>query len=585
MAPLGPQEQVNAQLRSECTCGEQLAGECHLRAYGVLMLDDSNGVVHADAEAVEALRGPAEEWDGDQARALHDGSFSGTVYTYWELLERLSVGSSSDTHHYLVVRRTEDGAICWIQTCIHSTRTSAGRLLHIWHVRDITGAARCLEMSRMAGDGDYTLSLEDDGLPHSSLLTQVPDVCPSSDPSVRKQLADILSAVVSAEAFAVLHLTSFGAMDTVFPRRILGWSEADLLDRSFIGLLCPEDRAFFCRALRRCHRDGIPQRLVLKLASGFAPSDEAPVYLGCDVTVLMPEAVQQPVLVVRATDQPPLPGHSGPLSTWRSSVQHVVRRVQLDCVSVQADSTPAASAICVQVHKQGADSTGGAAPVSPSLPTASLSSLPAPAHLPESLNDDSMHNATSFVAGTCCPRPIGVAPTLVDTASQRLLSQQSGIGQALAAINASCATGPAPATRPVVVCRGEQLAQGSADSSGYVASSLVSPTLPVRTDTESTMVSLIVRPADGNDDCAKVEIPMCEIFAAAKALLPPLATTGRSKAHPCFSADTVYGQFSPASSTLTSILERFGPSMDTGGSSSSNNMSLCAAESLQQKSC
>ncbi|KAJ2535939.1 hypothetical protein IWW43_001262 [Coemansia sp. RSA 1935] len=535
---------MSARLRSECTCAEQLAGECHLRAYGVMMLSD-DAIVHADTEAVEALRGPAEEWDGDEARELRDGAVSGTVSKYWEFLERLSAGHGSDTHHYVVVRRIEDGAVCWIQVCIHSMHASAGELLHIWHVRDITSAARCLEMSQTPDEGDLMLSLEDDGLPHSTLLTQVPDVCSSSDPNVRSQLASILSAVVAAESFAVLHLTSFGAVDTIFPRRMLGWSESDLLDRSFISMLCPEDRVFFCRALRRCHHDGIPQRLVLKLASGFVPNSA--VYVECDVTVLMPEAVQQPVLIVRATDPPSKPGRSGALSVQRSA--HFVCRVQMDCASVQATVfTSPVGTQCVE------NSTDGA--VVPRL-------SPVSERILESLDD-----ATSFVPDTCCPPSIVAASTLVEPAIEpdlQLFGLCGGIGQGLAAISIS-RKGLEPATRPN--CNSAQHCQTSVCLPDSNFSGLVSPKLPVRTNTESTVVALNVETPNG----ACIDIPMCEIFNAQVML--PLTIANRSKAHTGFSAETVYGQFSPASTTLTSMLERFSSSLDASRSSSTH--SLCA---------
>ncbi|KAJ2500012.1 hypothetical protein GGH96_003050 [Coemansia sp. RSA 1972] len=531
---------MSARLRSECTCAEQLAGECHLRAYGVMMLSN-DAIVHADTEAVEALRGPAEEWDGDEARELRDSSVSGTVSKYWEFLERLSAGHEGDTHHYVVVRRAEDGAVCWIQVCIHSMHTDAGELLHIWHVRDITSAARCLEMSQTPNEGDLMLSLEDDGLPHSTLLTQVPDVCVSSDPKVRSQLASILSAVVTAESFAVLHLTSFGAVDTIFPRRMLGWSETDLLDRSFISMLCPEDRVFVCRALRRCHHDGIPQRLVLKLASGFVPNSA--VYIECDVTVLMPEAVQQPVLIVRATEPPSLPGQRGALC--RSSA-HFVRRVQMDCASVQA--TVFASPVGTQCVES---CTNGAVP--------RLS--PGSERILESLDD-----ATSFEIDTCCPPPIVAAPTLVEPTLEpglQLVGLCGGIGQGLAAITIK---GLEPATRPD--CNSAQHRQTSVYLSDSNFTGLVSPKLPVRTNTESTIVALNVESSNG----ACIDIPMCEIFNAQVML--PLSFANRSKAHTGFSAETVYGQFSPASTTLTSMLERFSSSLDV--SRNNSTQSLCA---------
>ncbi|KAJ2384313.1 hypothetical protein H4S02_004874, partial [Coemansia sp. RSA 2611] len=490
-------------LRSACTCAEERAGDCHLRSHGVMRVSASDVIVGADSEAVEALRGPAEEWDGDQARTLHDSSFGGGIGRYWEILERLDVGSTGDQHHYLVVRRADDGAVCWIQVCIH--RIAADEPLYMWHVRDITGSARCLEMSRLAADGDYALSLENDGLPHATLLTQVPDACPSSNPDTRTELAGILAAVVAAETFAVLHLTGFGAVDTVFPRRVLGWSEGDIVDRSFLGLLCAEDRAFFCQALRRSLRDCIPQRLTLKLLSGRACAGAAAAaYLSCDVTVLMPEAVQQPVLIVRANDQ----ASAGALSVAGScTVRHGVCRVQLEqlcCVSER-----------------------------PTCPEASSPGLSAAAALSPASEGLSLDNATSFAPATCCPpHPAALAaePTLVDTGSPELRGY-SGAGLALA---------PSAVGNP---------------SYCQSAAGLVQPTKPQRTDTGATAVGT-----------ASVDIPMSEIFAlgSSQNQLSPLAAAGRAKAQACYSPETAFGQFSPAGGSLASMLGRLGSGIDSG---------------------
>ncbi|KAJ2782208.1 hypothetical protein H4R18_002417 [Coemansia javaensis] len=323
MEPQRLQALQRKYLRGLCTCAAQLPGDCHLRSFGVMLVDDDDEIVRADAEAVEALRGPLEEWDGAQARPLHDGSAAGPLCRYWTLIERLGVGAAPDMHHYLVVRRSDDGAVVWVQTCIHPMAAADGRTLHVWHVQDVSASARCLGLSRApAAGGESALALEDDGMPHLPLLTRAPDARPPSDPAPRAQLAGLLADAVASEGFAVLRLTGFGAVDSVFPRRLLGWDEPDLLDRSFIGLLCPDDRAFFCGALRRCHHDGLPQRLALKLAPARAEPGH---FLGCDVTVLLPEAVQLPVLVVRATApewQRPRP-HS-----------HAVCRVQLGAAHV-----------------------------------------------------------------------------------------------------------------------------------------------------------------------------------------------------------------------------------------------------------
>ncbi|KAJ2765543.1 hypothetical protein IWQ56_004055, partial [Coemansia nantahalensis] len=371
----------------------RLAGSCHLRSFGVLVVDSDNEIVSADTEAVEALRGPQEEWDGREVSVLRDGSCRGTLHKYWAFIESLEVGGSdtgpgSGARHYLVIRRNDDDAVVWMQVCIHAMAADTGRPLFLWHVRDVSGAARCLEMSRLDADQDYELSLESDGLPHSRLLTQAPDARPSSDLRSRTQLADLLVGAVASEGFAVLHLTGFGAVDAVFPRRLLGWDEEDVLDRSFVGLLCPEDRAFFCGALRRCHHDGIPQRLVLKIASAAASDSRSggeqhpQGYVACDVTVLLPESVQRPVLVVRANDdqwqrrvaRPPAP----PTLSARP-LRHAVTRMQLDSVHVQELDSPRASVGCVRSGALRTAAEGAqacAARVHPAPPAALTGSSP-----------------------------------------------------------------------------------------------------------------------------------------------------------------------------------------------------------------
>ncbi|KAJ1826557.1 hypothetical protein LPJ56_002117 [Coemansia sp. RSA 2599] len=255
------------------------------------IVDINNNIKHADPEAVSALRGPAEGWRDDELVSLRDGSCAGAVEDHWSVIERLSVGSGdeADGHHYLVVQRSEDAAVCWIQICIHYLPAVDGQPLYAWYMRDISCSARCLESFGITTKEEYTLSLEDDGFPFSTLLTQalpedhgddelgqqpvVTHASPAEQQS-RDQLAGLLESAVLAETFAVLYLTGFGAIDSVFPRRLLGWAESDLLDRSFIGLLSPEDRTFFCRVLRRCSHDGIPQRLIVKMACapGFIAS-------------------------------------------------------------------------------------------------------------------------------------------------------------------------------------------------------------------------------------------------------------------------------------------------------------------------
>ncbi|KAJ2029487.1 hypothetical protein IWW57_001694 [Coemansia sp. S610] len=350
-------QQLTDEVRSKCTCSQARAADCHLRASGVIIVDQLGRIEFADHEAIDVLRGPAEEWieGSDTPLSLRDDSCSGHLYDYWRFIEYFTVSDamadgkdSEASHHYLVVERTEDKVVSWIQLCVHYSPAEDGRELYVWSVRDISGSARCLEMSRLATSDDYTLSLEDDGFPHTPLLTQAPTDCHPTQPRARDELAELLETAAASEHFAVLHLTGFGAVDSVFPRRMLGWGEADLLDRSFIGLLNPDDRIFFCRALRRCHHDGIPQRLILKVATALAGDTdsahlpEAHIYADCDVTVLMPEAMQQPVLVVRAND-PAAPRRLSrcmllPATTMRR--RQVVHRVRLD----EAMLPPAASA-------------------------------------------------------------------------------------------------------------------------------------------------------------------------------------------------------------------------------------------------
>ncbi|KAJ1770989.1 hypothetical protein LPJ74_002680 [Coemansia sp. RSA 1843] len=296
------------------TCSKSHSADCHMRADGIIIVDPSDNIVFADADAISALRGPVDEWIDGQLVPLRDSSCTGNLAQHWKRLEAISVSDSAgcgDTHHYLVVERSEDGAVCWIQFCIHYSPAEDGRPLFVWNVRDITNSARCLDTLRTStsASNDYMLSLEDDGFPHSSLLTQIQSAGPGLSPAPtniesRDSLFQLLETATSTGAFGVFHLTEFGAVDSVFPRSFLGWREQDILDRSFVGLLSPEDRVFFCQALRRCCHDGLPQRLILKVADGFLPGCDAQPqrYLDCDVTVLMPDAVHHPVLVVRAND-------------------------------------------------------------------------------------------------------------------------------------------------------------------------------------------------------------------------------------------------------------------------------------------
>ncbi|KAI7827741.1 hypothetical protein BX661DRAFT_182330 [Kickxella alabastrina] len=251
MAILYTQNKQQLELRSKCTCTERQA---------------------------------ANSLGDDQLVEQRDESYSGAISKYWELIEWLS--------------RTEDSQLCWMQVCVHYAPSTDGQPLYIWSVRDISGPSRCLETTK----DEYTLSLEEDGFPYSPLL--------EPQRGMRDEMAGLLQSAVDSGLFAVLHLTGFGAVDAVFPRRLLGWREADLLDRSFIGMLSPEDSVFFCKVLRRCLNDGIPQRVVLKVASAPECLGSAGIsgcagraavrYIDCDVTVLVPECVQQPVLIVRA---------------------------------------------------------------------------------------------------------------------------------------------------------------------------------------------------------------------------------------------------------------------------------------------
>ncbi|KAJ1801069.1 hypothetical protein LPJ59_000603 [Coemansia sp. RSA 2399] len=291
------------------TCSKSHSADCHMRSDGIIIVDPSDNIIFADTDAIGALRGPVDDWIDGQLVPLRDDSCTGRLADYWRLLESLSVSDKAgygDTHHYLVVERKEDAAVCWIQFCIHYSPAEDGRPLYVWNVRDITNSARCLDMLRTStsASSDYMLSLEDDGFPHSPLLTQVQSAGSGLSPAPtdmesRDSLFQLLETAASTGAFGVIHLTEFGAVDSAFPRSFLGWQEEDILDRSFVGLLSPDDRVFFCQALRRCSHDGLPQRLILKVADAFQKR-----HLDCDVTVLMPDDVHHPVLVVKAIDLP-----------------------------------------------------------------------------------------------------------------------------------------------------------------------------------------------------------------------------------------------------------------------------------------
>lgn len=266
------------QLITQCTCTQTLAGNCHLRSSGIIITNQSGDILSADPEAIHSLRGPATQWDDDQLVTIRDNSIQGTIESYWQMLDLVE----ADESFYLVVRRNEDDRVCWIHICVHSlTRGQT-----IWHVVDKTGQARCLGLSQLQGTADYSLELEDDGFPYIRM----------QDPLDRTVVVEWLRQATNTELFTVVELTGFGAIDSMFPKRFLGWSVEDLMDRSFIGLLCEQDRTFFCRVLRRCMRDSIPQRLLLKVENQDTELAD------CDVTVLMPDSMQQPVLVIRAND-------------------------------------------------------------------------------------------------------------------------------------------------------------------------------------------------------------------------------------------------------------------------------------------
>ncbi|KAJ1868307.1 hypothetical protein LPJ78_000245 [Coemansia sp. RSA 989] len=546
---------MSIQLGLKCTCVAKQAAECYLRSHGVVMLDSNDVIVHVDAEAVEVLRGPTEEWDGMRTQVLHDGTASGSVHQYWEYLEHIAIGST-DKYHYLVVKRKSDNAVCWVQTCIHELTAKDGQLMRLWHVRDVTGAARCLEMSQSMADGEYTLSLEDDGLPHSSLLTQVPGTC-SHGMDVRNQLAAILDKVVATEQFAVLQLTGFGAIDTVFPRRILGWNESDLLDRSFIGLLCAEDRGFFCQALRRCQRDGIPQRLALKLGNA------ADTYIDCDVTVLMPETVQQPVLVVCANDQAPL------ASAAASAGQD-------DALCAQQDSThtvgreifPPSALLSASTDVHSSWPYARRADVQPNLSEIQALSSP-PEFTSASLGDDRAMQPAALSISTCSQPPIGT-DTLESTSLNTLASPLSPRGDKFNNFWSEEKHSDKTANTTQLLFDRLADADTACDRAAGLGrctvatdAGLVSPTLPVRrSDTVSTATSLPEYP----DISIDVDIPMAEIFTTKS----PLVGSALS-----YSTDACE-QYSPTNNTLVSAL------LETNIDSANFG---AATQSPQQKSC
>ncbi|KAJ1937074.1 hypothetical protein EC988_008000, partial [Linderina pennispora] len=106
---------ITEQLRLKCTCRNGLAGDCHLRSFGLFIANAQNEIQHADHDAIEVLRGPAEEWDAGRMVRLRDTACSGALSKYWTITEFMSVGEESPTtaennHHYVVVERSEDSS-------------------------------------------------------------------------------------------------------------------------------------------------------------------------------------------------------------------------------------------------------------------------------------------------------------------------------------------------------------------------------------------------------------------------------------------------------------------------------------------
>ncbi|KAJ2846934.1 hypothetical protein GGI22_006117, partial [Coemansia erecta] len=104
-----------------------------MRSDGIIIVDPSDNIVFADTDAIGALRGPVDEWIDGQLVSLRDNSCTGGLADHWRLLETLSVSDKAgygDTHHYLVVERKEDAAVCWIQFCIHYSPAEDGRPLY-----------------------------------------------------------------------------------------------------------------------------------------------------------------------------------------------------------------------------------------------------------------------------------------------------------------------------------------------------------------------------------------------------------------------------------------------------------------------
>ncbi|PIA15785.1 hypothetical protein COEREDRAFT_81726 [Coemansia reversa NRRL 1564] len=574
------EQQLSQHLRTSCICSERLAARCHLRSYGVLMVSEHDEIMHADPEAVEALRGPAEEWEGSCVHTLHDSTFNGSLHKYWSFIERLSVKgrNGGDTHNYLVVRRAEDDAVSWIQVCIHAVRTAeeGEQPLYMWNLRDVSGATRCLEMSRLDAETSYLLSLEDDGLPHSRLLTRAPGVCHPSNRSLRNQLAQLFETAVASEGFGVLYLTSFGAVDTVFPRRVLGWDESELLDRSFVGMLCPEDRTFFCSALRRSYHDGIPQRLVLKLAvaSENDTQSDNDSYLSCDVTILMPETVQQPVLIVRASEL--LKSHAtAAADSCALQVQNIVPREQLDNASVSAAlahsaslllSCPVPAKFSAETDVQGFLSlmtlsgiekqTRGAAVQShlsakalcvsanSTPPLSSLSELRI-SHASPPLNLPSLPTwpLSSSCANDSCSSVALVTCDSQQTESGSIEIDKNSAGEAVE--DGLCNT------------FGETLAPANdVESNDLLASKFIC------TETNSKAPSVLQSDMKGT----QVEIPMCEIFNNVGKLPPLITVAGQSKAQAYQSIETVHGQFNNIGSTFFAMLEKIGATVPNSSS-------------------
>ncbi|KAJ2590776.1 hypothetical protein H4R99_006987 [Coemansia sp. RSA 1722] len=531
------------------------------------IVDSDNNIKHADSEAVSAFRGPAEGWHDDQLVSLRDGSCTGAIDDHWTAIERLCVGNSdqADDHHYLVVQRSEDAAVCWIQVCVHYLPTADNQHLYAWYVRDISSSARCLESFGITTKEEYTLSLEDDGFPFSALLTQslpedhgyedsqqlVTHASPAEQKS-RDQLARLLESAVLTETFAVLYLTGFGAIDSVFPRRLLGWGEPDLVERSFIGLLSPEDRTFFCRVLRRCSHDGIPQRLIVKMAcapgfttnagenvSGVSADGKSQkpeeVFVDCDVTVIVPESVQQPVLIVRATDQ---------------------QRLQQACCADAAAATSLPSAMQQLLPER--HSVRRTLLLQDDLPFVSTAAMIAsPAHLTSNTESDRLcpglhNNQLPLHMGGSCGKGNGAneeASTPLDRRFIQEQQQQQQNAQSLLTLQAKAALSLSsyPSIQPHSASRSEASSLLSADENAL-------PSTPPITSLESAFLHSSLRPQSAEEETTKASVMGSHKDATTISLCSPAAAMA--------SAQTISAPQPPPLSGLGRIAASQG--LDTG---------------------